>query len=390
MHIGYFIDGYYPVIDGVVKIVDAYATRLSRKCKVTVFTPRVRDVDPDYYKSFPYEIVHCKSIMREGDDYPQGFPLVDPTFKARIKEANLDIIHVHSAFLTGQCAKASSRKWNIPMVGTIHSDFRPDVRQYLGKLVGEPIIKLMMSVYNSCDECWTVNNVVGRMFCREYGLKRPFRVMPYSTEHFPVDDVAAARREVNAAYGLSDSDFVLTHVGRQDLQKREDFILRSLAILKNSVPDFKMLFVGDGNKQDYLKKLTEKLGLADNVTFCGMISNQLQMMKIYCRTDLLLFPSESDTFGLVKIEAACQKTPTLLCEDAMAADGITDKVNGFTALNDEQAYADRIAMLYKDRRLLAKVGEGAFRDLYNTWDELVEDVYEKYLKVIENHNFVKQ
>ena len=385
MHVGYFIDGYYPVIDGVVKIVDAYATRLARKCKVTVFTPRVRGVEPGYYEKFPYEIVHCKSIMREGDDYPQGFPIVDPKFRNLIKEANLDIIHVHSAFLTGLCAKSSSRRWDIPLVGTIHSDFRPDVHQYLGKIIGEPTIKLMMSVYNACDECWTVNDVVGRKFCSEYGLKRPYRVMPYSTEHFPILDVAAARREINAAYGLKDDDFVVAHAGRQDLQKREDFILRSLAVLKRSIGNFKMLFVGDGNKQDYLRKLTAKLGLEDNVIFCGMISDQQKMMKIYSRTDLLLFPSESDTYGLVKIEAACQKTPTLFCEGTMAADGTTDCVNGFISANSEEAYAAAVARLYNDRKLLAKVGEGAFRDLYNTWDDLVDDVYERYLEIIKSH-----
>jgi glycosyltransferase involved in cell wall biosynthesis len=328
--------------------------------------------------------------MREGDDYPQGFPVTDPGFKAHIKEANLDIIHVHSAFLTGQCAKNMARKMDIPMVGTIHSDFRPDVHQYLGKVIGEQAIKLMMSVYNACDECWTVNDVVGRMFCREYGLKRPYRVMPYSTDHYPIKDVAAARSEVNAAYGLKDDDFVVAHVGRQDLQKREDFILRSLAVLKNGGCKFRMLFVGDGNKQDYLKKLTAQLGLEDNVIFCGMISDQLQMMKVYTRTDLLLFPSESDTYGLVKIEAACQRTPTQFCEGTMAADGTVDEVNGFVTENSEEAFAAGIARLCNDRRLLAKVGEGAFRDLYNTWDDLVEDVYEKYLKVIENHNFVRR
>jgi glycosyltransferase involved in cell wall biosynthesis len=146
-----------------------------------------------------------------------------------------------------------------------------------------------------------------------------------------------------------------------------------------------MIFVGDGNKQDYLRKLTAKLGLEDNVIFCGMISDQQKMMKIYSRTDLLLFPSESDTYGLVKIEAACQKTPTLFCEGTMAADGTVDCVNGFISANSEEAYAATIAGLYNDRQLLKKVGEGAFRDLYNTWDDLVDDVYERYLEIIKSH-----
>ena len=97
----------------------------------------------------------------------------------------------------------------------------------LGKGLGERIVRFMMTAYNACDECWTVNDAVGRMFQKDYGLKRPYRVMPYSTDHTPVADVAAACSQVNARFGLKDDDFVLTHVGRLDLQKREDFILRS-------------------------------------------------------------------------------------------------------------------------------------------------------------------
>ena len=389
MHVGLFIDGYYPIIDGVIKVVDAYASRLVRKCDVTVFTPYSRHQAAGYDDSFPYEIVRCWSVMREKDDYPQGYPIVDPKFRKAIKNAGLDIIHVHSAFPIGLCAKAWARRLGIPLVGTIHSDFRPDVHRYLGKIIGEPVIKLMMSIYNSCDECWTVSDAVGQAFIRDYGLKRPYRIMPYSTDHYPVSDETAAREEVNAAYGLEDDDFVLTHVGRLDLQKREDFILRSLALLKKQQPSFKVLFVGEGNRQDYVKSLTEKLGLADNVIFCGKVADQHKMMSIYSRTDLLLFPSESDTYGLVKIEAACQKTPTLFCEGTMAADGITDVVDGFVSKNSEEDFADYIFRIHNDRNLLEKVGDGARRNLYRTWDNLVDDVYENYMKIIENHNFVR-
>ena len=388
MHAGLFIDTYYPVIDGVTNIVDAYASRLVKKCDVTVFTPSVRDTGPEYDDRYPYRVVRCKSVMRKTDTYPQGFPMVDPGFKAAVRAAKLDIIHIHTAYTMGLYAKSISRKSGIPMVGTIHSDFRPDVATYLGKGLGEMAVKLMMSAYNACEECWTVNDVVGKNFQRNYGLTRPYRVMPYSTDHHPVADRAASRSRVNAAYGLKDGDFVMAHVGRQDLQKREDFILRSMVELKKSTDDFKLLLVGVGNKHEYLKRMSSRLGLDDNVIFCGLVSDPEVLMDIYARTDLLLFPSESDTYGLVKIEAACQKTPTLFCEGTMVTDGITGEVNGFTVPNSEQAYAGGILRLYHDRGLLEKVGEGAFRDLYRTWDSNVDNLFENYKRIIESRKFV--
>lgn len=390
MHAGYFIDAYLPIIDGVTTVADAYASRLVRKCDLTVFTPRIRHLEPGYDKRFQYKVVRCnKVIMRETDDYPQGFPVIDREFKARVKADMPDIVHVHSVFLMGLFGKSLAKKHDIPMVGTIHSDFRPDVIGVLGKTIGEPTVKMLMGTYNACDEVWTVNNAVGRKFQQDYGLRRPYRVMPFATDHCPVPDRMAARHQVNAAYGLKDGDFVITHVGRQDLQKREDFILRSLAVLKSDLDDFKMLFVGNGSRQDYLKKLTLDLGLGDNVIFTGVVSDPDALMNIYTRTDLMLFPSESDTFGLVKVEAACQGTPTLFCKDTMAADGITDGVNGFISENNEEAYAGYILRLYRNRGQIDVAGMGARRDLYRTWDNISEIVFENYERLIENHKFVK-
>ena len=138
MHVGIFIDGYFPCIDGVIKVADAYASRLARKCDVTVFTPFTRNFEPGYDDRFPYKVVRCRSIMRETDDYPQGLPFLDPGFKASIRSAGLDIIHIHTVYPIGLCAKAFSRRLGIPMVATIHSDFRPDVTGILGKFIGEP------------------------------------------------------------------------------------------------------------------------------------------------------------------------------------------------------------------------------------------------------------
>ncbi len=70
MHVGLFLDAFFPVIDGVVKVVDAYASRLADKCDVTVFTPAIKGTAPDYDQRFPYEVVRCKSLMFKNDDYP--------------------------------------------------------------------------------------------------------------------------------------------------------------------------------------------------------------------------------------------------------------------------------------------------------------------------------
>ena len=64
---------------------------------------------------------------------------------------------------------------------------------------------------------------------------------------------------------------------------------------------------------------------------------------------------------------------------------ITEDVNGFLADNDEHAYAEKILRILSDDAYYLKVSEGAFRDIYRTWDQVVDDVYEEYKRLIANH-----
>ena len=387
MNVGLFIDTYYPVIDGVINVVHAYASRLSKKCNVTVFTAEGLNLPPDYDDRFPYKVVRCKAITgRKTDDYSRPLPMFDPKFDKAIRNANLDIMHIHSAYPIGLTAKILSRKLGIPMIGTLHAHFRPDVIQYTGKFFGNMLVKLMMTAYNACIECWAVNNSVGILFQKEYGLKSPVFTMPFSTEHYPLEDKVAACREINETYGLNENDFVLSTVGRIDFQKNEEFLIRALVLLKEKVPDFKMLFVGDGGKKKTLEEMVAQFGLQNNVIFCGVVSDIITTMKIYARTNLLLFPSVADTYGLVKIEAACQQTPTLFVRDTMAACGIKKNVNGFTAPNNEAAYASKIEELYHNPELLKQAGLCAHKDFFSTWDAIVDKVYERYEVIIDRYH----
>ena len=59
MKIGIFVDVFYPMIDGVIKVVDNYATRLSKVADVTVFCPK--SSDESYKDDFPYKVVRCNA-----------------------------------------------------------------------------------------------------------------------------------------------------------------------------------------------------------------------------------------------------------------------------------------------------------------------------------------
>ena len=142
---------------------------------------------------------------------------------------------------------------------------------------------------------------------RSYGYKGKVSVVPLGTDFKPNSDSEELTRLANKTYSLKDDEFVFLFVGRIVKVKNIGFTLKALSIVKKKNPNFKFLLAGDGEQLDELKELAEKLGLADNVKFLGFKSRE-DLPMLYSRTDLLLFPSTFDTFGLVKLEAASFNT----------------------------------------------------------------------------------
>ena len=383
MRIGLFTDAYYPMVDGVIKVVDSYARRLADKCEVTVFAPGFGKGTEAHV---PYHVERCYTLNFNNFDYSVPMPHFDPLFEAAIIRSRLDLVHIHSPFSIGLIGLNYARFRDIPVVATIHSQYKQDFERSL-KL--QPTVNFamttIMSIFNGCDECWTVNEAVRQLYIHDYALTAPCKVKQNATDHLPVVDRQAAAAEVNAKYGLDADDTVLLFTGRINFIKNIDFIVRSLRIVKDKGIRFKMLFVGQGQDEDKLKALITECGLDEDVVLCGLVKEKEMLEKIYSRAKLFLFPSLYDANSLVQIEAACQSTPTLFLRGARTAGNITEDVNGFLCEADEHAYAEKIIRILSDDAYYLKVSEGAFRDIYRTWDQVVDDVFEEYQRLIANH-----
>ena len=106
MRIGLFIDTFYPMVDGVINVVDNYARELLNYGEVTVFCPLVNDTP---IKNKPYKIIQCKSVSVKGYDYAIPLPSLDPKFQKELEKCKLDVIHIHSPFMLGEIGNESHR-----------------------------------------------------------------------------------------------------------------------------------------------------------------------------------------------------------------------------------------------------------------------------------------
>ena len=380
--VGLFIDVFFPMTDGVVMVVDNYAKRLAKRCNVIVFAPRYIGKKFDD-KKLGYKVVRCQSLKVPFLDYSLPIPKMDISFQKKLKKYDLDIVHIHSPFTIGEAGIRYAKYHNIPLIATMHSQYKQDFMRAVKKeALANTLTKKIIRVFNKCDECWAVNKEVARIFHEDYGYKKLPLVMPNATEMKPINDDEACKL-INQKYHINDEK-VFIFVGRINALKNIFFIVDALKIVRNLNHDlkFKMFFIGTGQDEEELKKRILEDELEDVITLVGKIDNRKLLASFYARSDLFLFPSLYDASSIVQIEAASQKTPVLFIEGAATATTVTNNVNGFIAKDNINDYARMIIKIMHNPKLLERVSNNSFRDLYKNWDDNVEDVYKRYQKLI--------
>lgn len=381
LRIGLFCDAFFPLADGVVMVVDNYARRLSEFCDVTVFTVEGRE---KCTKTFPYKVVRCGRLSLSFLDYDLPLPSLDFKFRKELANAKLDIVHIHSPFSVGRIGVDYAKKNKIPVIATMHSQFKQDFyRATKNTSLTNFMLAKIMRVFNECDEYYGVNPKISEIF-KEYGAKHLPLVQRNGTDFLPIENEVEAIKMVNEKFHLPDDMPVFLFVGRINALKNIYFILESLKKLKTKY--FKMIFVGDGQDMQDFRVAVEESCVADNVIFTGKIMDRELLKAIYLRAKLFLFPSMYDASSLVQIEAASQKTPTIFLKGSATSATVTDYVNGFLSEPTTEKFADKIMEILEDNELYKKVSDGAFRDLYVSWDDCVKEIYEKYLYHIEKKN----
>lgn len=382
--IGLFNDTFYPMVDGVVSVVDNYAKYLSKYANVVVFVPSIPNSNYDDSK-LPYKVVRCKSINIPYGDYPWPMPSFDKKFLNILESYNLDIVHIHSPFGLGKIGIKYAKKHNIPVIATMHSQFKQDFKRAVKiDLLANILTKTRINIFNKCDECWAVNQEVARIFYEDYGYKELPRVMNNATEMKPIKSNNKLIDEINKKYKIKDDEKVFLFVGRLNKLKGVIFLANSLKILKNKNPNFKfkMLFVGTGQDEEELKKIVKDNKMTKEIIFCGKVTDRTLLSAFYKRADLFLFPSLYDASSIVQIEAACESTPSLFVSGAATTATIQNNVNGFISSYNEEEYAKAIIDIMNNKKLYNIVSKNAYKDLYINWEDLIKNVYKLYLELI--------
>ncbi len=384
LKVGLFMDDYFPSINGVIMVMDNQAKNMVRtdSADVTVVVPKLGVKEEESYE---YKIIRVPSIAIKPIGYSMAMPKLDISLTKDLLKEEFDIIHIHSPFIMGKLAIKIAEKLDIPVVATCHTQFDKDVYKFTkSKVVTNNVLKRISKIYNKCDECWAVNESVADIY-KSYGLKIKPGVIMNGTDLKYLNNTKEVAMKVNKKYKIKSNEIVLLFVGRMTIVKNILFILDSLAVMKSKGIKFKMIFAGPFEDKDVFMQKLNDLNLVNDVIIAGKITDRQELAMLFSRAKLFLFPSLYDASSLVQKEAATQKTPTVFIEGSATADNIINNENGFLAPNDHILYAERIIEILNDTKLYDKVSAGAYKSAFKTWEELNEDLMNKYNRVIKNY-----
>ncbi len=380
MRIGQFTDTFYPIVDGVGRVVFNYATHLPRLGHACyVIAPMV---NTGYRGGFPFDLVDFTGTSVPGSpQYKAGVAILDRHYHARIADVPLDVIHAHTPFFAGMEALRLTAKRDIPLVASFHSKYYDDFYKATGhEALAHLGVKFVIEFYDRCDEVWAVSKSSADVL-RGYGYGGEIVVMENGTEILPAAPENAARAA--AQFAIPEGKPVLLYVGQMDWKKNILHILEAAALLRAQGTAFTLVLAGQGADAEAIRSKAEALSLGADTILTGHGSDPALLSGLYQRADIFVFPSLYDTFSLVLREAAAAGTPAVVARGGSPAEAVMDGENGFLAENTPEDLARVIRQALSDPAALRAIGERARESIPIAWETVIKRVEKRYAALIE-------
>ena len=228
-----------------------------------------------------------------------------------------------------------------------------------------------------------------RLGCEERKLRVVYNGIDaerYSPTRVSLEEIRRVRRSL----GISDDEFMILFVGRLSWVKGADTLVQSMPEILSRVPKAKLVIVGVGDQQELLKHEVSRLDIENKVILKYEFLPEEEKIKLYAASDVCVFPSKYEPFGIVCTEAMSMGKPVVV--GARNISGFREQVVpsgphqcGFH-INpyDPSDIAKFVSILLEDEELRRRCGENARKrvlDLF-TWQKVAENTIRVYKEVV--------
>jgi glycosyltransferase involved in cell wall biosynthesis len=281
-----------------------------------------------------------------------SFPPVLQIFDWLQREGFSEII-ISTPGPLGLCALAAAKTLGLPVSGIYHTDFPQYVRILTDDSFMETLTWNYMHWFYSQLDTVYVNSADYRKCWIDRGIPADrIRILPRGLDT-RLFEPAKRDRSFWSARGLREGEIGMLFVGRVSKEKNLDLIVSAARRLAEWGTPVRPLIVGDGPYMGEMQRL-----LGDSI-FTGYLGGE-DLARAYASADFFVFPSTTDTFGNVILEAQASGIPVIVSDVGGPRDLVDHGVDGFiTKANDPGDLAAAIRRLAEDSALRAKLGAAA-------------------------------
>lgn len=354
MRIGLFTNNYRPLVNGLATSVESFAVSFRRAGHdATVVAPR-------YPGGSPPEVgVLRVPGLRAPTHHAYRLPMAWwPGVAAAVQALQFDVFHAHHPLLLGTAAARWARRAGRPLVFTYHTHYDRYAHYIPGpsRLVARLAIRQAIAFANHADLVIAPGPAVARAL-RSHGVSTRIAIVPTGVAP-PTGTGGASRTDRRQALDLGGGGPLCLSVGRLAREKNQAFLLSAFALVLRDLPEARLILVGEGDDRQRLERLASALDIGEYVRFIGAVPHTA--VSEHClAADLFLFPSTSETQGIVVLEALAAGLPVVAVQSDAAADLLGDGRGGILTPEEPVAFASNVMDLWKQperRRAMGVAG----------------------------------
>lgn len=327
MKITFVTDTYSPQANGVATTLERLVRGLrDRDHEVDIVRPAVLACDEEGLRVPSVGFPGYKEVRF-------GFPM-KLILQSRWHRNRPDVIYVATETPLGASAISAARALGIPAASGFHTNFQQYVAHYQLPLLEKATLSYLRHLHNR-SSCTFVpsRDVIADLDAKGF---QNLELLPkgVDTKLFsPKKRSLALRHE----WGAGERSVVGLYVGRMAAEKNLPLVIESFLEIQKRIPDFRGVLVGDGPKLAEVKKLHPQF------IYAGVRRGE-ELAEFYASADLFLFPSITETFGNVTLEAMASGLGVVAYDYAAARQHIVPGENGFAVPFDDSEAFVRMAL----------------------------------------------
>jgi glycosyltransferase involved in cell wall biosynthesis len=355
-----------PEVNGVAMTLAKLVQGLShRNHDVQLIRPRQTKTES------PLNDSSLEEVLMRGMPIPRypELKLGLPSKKTLVKTWTLrrpDVVHIATEGPLGWSALQAAKVLKLPVTSDFRTNFQSYSKHYGVGWLRKPIVAYLRKFHNATACTMVPTRELMRTLSENGFVNLKVVSRGVDTKLF---NISKRDKSLRSSWGATENTKVLISVGRMAPEKNLDQVLKTYEALKHTDQAFKLVMVGDGPLRSQFQQRYP------DIIFPGMLSHS-NLAAYYASSDLFVFPSQTETFGNVTLEALASGIPVLAFDCAAARDWVQTGINGWlVAESNPEGFAAQAVAVFNSKDALDRITQSTRQQVVHLdWDQIAEQV----------------